>query len=262
MARTVRTRRDHCRTALSKGSARAGLPASRAGPCLLRAGVALSLGAFRGRRGHEEHHDRSLQAPRRGAGKGPQSLARGDRAGDRGRARRRSRDRDPRRVRRPDHPGDDRRGSAPLRPQPRPPADRPGLCRRRGAGRSARGRDLRHEAGFVRLHRAGPGLRVSARRVPRALHRQMDDQGRLCRVRRSARRAHSRRLVCRGHRRRAFKGIARDDPTPRGEPFGPRRHGAAAGKARARCRRPSRSPRRRCARSRRARMAAISTSSS
>ena len=159
-------------------------------------------------------------------------------------------------------PSTTRRGSAPLRPQPRPSADRPGLCRRGRAGRPARGRDLRHEAGRLRLHRGSAGVRLSARRLSRALHRQMDDQGRLCRIRRSARCAHSRRLLCRRHRRRSIERIARDDPAPRGEPAGPRRHGAAARKSTARCRLPSRSPRRRCARSRRARTAAISTSSS
>ena len=38
-----------------------------------------------------------------------------------------------------------------------------------------------HEAGFVRLHRRGSRVRVSARRVSRALYRQMEHQGRLCR---------------------------------------------------------------------------------
>ena len=56
----------------------------------------------------------------------------------------------------------------------------------------------------------------------------MEDQGRLCRVGRVARRAHPGWLLCRGHRRRAFKGVARDDPAPRGNPPRPWRDGAAA----------------------------------
>ncbi len=43
--------------------------------------------------------------------------------------------------------GNDGGGSAAMRPQPRSPADRPGVCRRRRAGRPARSRDPRHEAG-------------------------------------------------------------------------------------------------------------------
>ncbi len=95
-------------------------------------------------------------------------------------------------------------------------------------GRSARGRDPRHEAGGLRLHRASAGLRLSARRLPRPVYRQMDDQGRLCRVGRPARCAHPRRLVCRGHRRRALEGIARKGAAPRSRARGARRRGVAA----------------------------------
>ena len=196
-----------------------------------------------------------------GAGEGPQPLARGDHAGGRGGTRRRGRDRDPRRLRRPDHRGDDGRGSAAVRPQFGPPADRAGLCRRGGAGRSARGRDPRHEAGAIRLHRPGAGVRLSARRLSRALYRQMDDQGRLCRIRRPARRAHPRRRVCRGHRRCPVKGIARAGAAPRSRARRARRRGIAARNAGGGAGRGDRRARR-CARSRRARMAATSTSSS
>ena len=48
-----------------------------------------------------------------------------------------------------------------------PPAHRPGVRQGRRAGRPARGRDPRRRAGPLRLHRAGPGLRLPARRVPR-----------------------------------------------------------------------------------------------
>ncbi len=213
-------------------------------------------------RGHEEHHGRLHEAPRRGAGQGPQSLARGDRARCRGRTRRRSRDPDARRFRWPDQRGHHGRGSAPLRPEPGPSADRPGLCRRRYAGRSARRRNLRHEAVRIRVHGAGAGVWLSARRLPRA--RISPNGGSRtglpswpsCPASASPMARLSGSSASRLQRRCARRSSAAKQPSS-----------AVAGwycrpRRKVRCRRRSRSPRRRCARSRRAKTAAISTSSS